>query len=106
MLRQLLLQRPAVALPTPWLAPAAQLPHGIALAPAFAATSAGWLQPTQLNLIFAHWYAGRAKRHRYAREKRYHPKYDVAKIGRNAFSRKLHWKTNRWNYQQAHRDMP
>ena len=57
-------------------------------------------------LIFAHWFAGKHKKHRYAREKRYHPKFDVARQGHNQFSRKLHWKTNRWNYQQAYRDMP
>lgn len=63
-------------------------------------------QPTAPLCIFAHWYAGKHMKHRYAREKRYHPKYNIAKIGRNQFSRKLSWKTNRWNYIQAHRDMP
>jgi hypothetical protein len=63
-------------------------------------------RPTATLGLFAHWYAGRSKKHRYQREKRYHPRYDIQRNGRNRFSRKLSWKTNRWNYIQAHRDMP
>lgn len=71
-----------------------------------AAVAAGMFHPSPSLLYFAHWYAGKSKRHRYAREKRYDPKYQIQRIGRNKFSRKLLWKTNRWNYIQAHRDMP
>jgi hypothetical protein len=69
-------------------------------------SSSALFSQTQPLYVFAHWYAGKHKRHRYARERRYHPNWDIAKAGRNRFSRKLHWKTNRWNYQQAYRDMP
>jgi hypothetical protein len=72
----------------------------------FSCTGFGLFANTQSLQFFAHWYAGRHKKHRWAREKRYHPKYQINKIGRNAFSRRLHWKTNRWNYKQSFRDMP
>ena len=63
-------------------------------------------KPTQPLLIFAKWFAGKHKKHRWAREKRYHPKYSIQNFGRNAQSRKLFYKTNRWNYVQAYKDMP
>ena len=56
---------------------------------------------------FAHWYSNRSTkvRFRYAREKRYHPNSQIARnsIGKNGRSK--HFKTNKWNYKQAYKDM-
>ena len=64
------------------------------------------LAPTSPLLIYAHWYSGRLKKHRHARDKRYCPKTQLAYWGRNRFSRRMHYKTNRWNYMTAYKDMP
>jgi hypothetical protein len=61
--------------------------------------------PTQVNL-FAHWYSGRLLKHRASRDKRYNPKFSVEKQGRNRFSKRLYYKSNRWNYKVAYKDMP
>ena len=88
-----------------------------AAAPNFAA--AGSSSPTNANVVvshgvfaptptvlYAHWYSGRKRVHRIARDLRFHPKFSVANIGRNRYSRRVHYKTNRWNYREAYKDMP
>jgi hypothetical protein len=72
----------------------------------FRATPVQRFRATPVRRIFAAWYAGKHKKHRRAREKRYHPKFSIQNFGRNNNSRKLFYKTNRWNYIQAYRDMP
>eukprot|EP00796_Vickermania_ingenoplastis_P006627 gene6627-4747_t len=59
-----------------------------------------------LPLPVAHWYAGHKFRHRFMRDKRFHPSHQAASDARNRFSRRRHFKTNRWNYAQAYKDMP
>lgn len=54
----------------------------------------------------AHWFAGHKFRHRFMRDKRFHPSHQASKDARNRFSRRVHFKTNRWNYKQAYKDMP
>jgi hypothetical protein len=66
----------------------------------------GMFTLSRVNLMFAHWFAGKKKRHRYNREKRYHYRTQMQASGRNNFSRKLYWKSNRWNYTAAYKDMP
>lgn len=56
--------------------------------------------------LYAHWYSGRKRVHRIARDLRYHPKFSVSNVGRNRYSRRVHFKTNRWNYREAYKDMP
>lgn len=63
------------------------------------------LQATRL-LSIAHWYAGPRYKHRYMRDKRYHPSVLASQYARNKFSRQKHFKTNRWNYVTAYKDMP
>ena len=69
-----------------------------------APTGGGFLHTTT-PLLYAHWFAGKKMRHRYARERRYHAKMQVSTYGRNNYSRKWYRKTNRWNYVQKHKDM-
>nr|CCC51739.1 hypothetical protein TVY486_1007850 [Trypanosoma vivax Y486] len=58
------------------------------------------------SLFIAHWYCGHKFRHRFMRDKRFHPSLQASHDARNRFSKRRHFKTNRWNYQQAYRDMP
>lgn len=62
-------------------------------------------RPTAPNLV-AHWFCGHKFRHRFMRDKRFHPSYEAAHDSRNRFSKRRHFKTNRWNYTQAYKDMP
>ncbi|EPY37009.1 hypothetical protein STCU_00289 [Strigomonas culicis] len=62
-------------------------------------------RPTQMNFV-AHWYAGHKYRYRFMRDKRFHPSFQAAHDARNRFSKRRHFKTNRWNYTQAYKDMP
>uniref|UniRef100_A0A7S1QVJ6 Uncharacterized protein n=1 Tax=Neobodo designis TaxID=312471 RepID=A0A7S1QVJ6_NEODS len=55
---------------------------------------------------YAHWYSGRKLRHRYIRDLRFNPRFSVANMGRNRYSKRLHYKTNRWNYKLAYKDTP
>ena len=52
----------------------------------------------------AHWFCGHKDRFRYAREKRYHPLMSTLFNRQRTF--KIRFKTNRWNYKQAYKDMP
>ena len=56
----------------------------------------------------AHWYSGASCRHRYRyqREKRYYPSNLLNAQAKIATSKKLQFKTNKWNYKQAYKDMP
>ena len=62
--------------------------------------------PTGQQRDYAHWYSGRQRRHRLTRDLRFHPRYSVAYMGRNRYSKRLHFKTNRWNYKLAYKDTP
>lgn len=57
-------------------------------------------------LAVAHWFAGHKFRHRFMRDKRFHPSHQASHDARNRFSRQRHFKTNRWNYTQAYKDVP
>jgi hypothetical protein len=61
--------------------------------------------PSRL-LSFAHWFAGHKRKHRFMRDKRFVPQTWANSAARNNFSRKRHFKTNRWNYVTAYKDMP
>ncbi|CAJ1038860.1 hypothetical protein Q4I30_008432 [Leishmania utingensis] len=63
------------------------------------------LQPTNVSFV-AHWFCGHKYRHRLMRDKRFHPSHQAACDARNRFSKRRHFKTNRWNYTQAYKDMP
>ncbi|CAD2213301.1 hypothetical protein AGDE_00359 [Angomonas deanei] len=62
-------------------------------------------RPTQMNFV-AHWYCGHNYRHRFMRDKRFHPSHQASHDARNRFSKRKFFKTNRWNYTQAYKDMP
>ncbi|KPA81874.1 unspecified product [Leptomonas pyrrhocoris] len=74
---------------------------------AFRPTPMNWMlfRPTNVNCI-AHWFCGHKYRHRFIRDKRFHPSHQAAADARNRFSKRKHFKTNRWNYTQAYKDMP
>lgn len=57
-------------------------------------------------LSIAHWYCGTKMRHRFMRDKRFHPNTLANHVARNKVSMRKHYKTNRWNYVQAYKDMP
>jgi hypothetical protein len=58
------------------------------------------------TLAWAHWYAGTKWRHRANRELRFHPNNCLRAAAKNRFSQRVHYKTNRWNYRAAYKDMP
>jgi hypothetical protein len=74
---------------------------------AFRPTTMNWMlfRPTSVAYI-AHWFCGHKYRHRFMRDKRFHPSHQAAADARNRFSKRRHFKTNRWNYTQAYKDMP
>jgi hypothetical protein len=98
---------PATMLPLTAAAAMVALPSAVTQQRSLACTPPClMLHQTTTLLTFAHWYSGKQKRHRVARDKRYHPKYSVAYAGRNAYSKRAFYKTNRWNYRIAYKDMP
>ena len=59
------------------------------------------------TLRIAHWYssADLRRKFRYMRDKRYHPNTLANTVAKNKYSKQIHFKTNRWNYKRAYRDM-
>ena len=55
---------------------------------------------------YAHWYSGRQRKHRIARDLKFHPRYQRDKHMVNSTSKRLHYRSNRWNYRLAYRDTP
>ena len=62
-------------------------------------------RPSRL-LSWAHWYSGHKPKYRANRELRYHPNNCIRAAAKMRFSRRIHFKTNRWNYRTAYKDMP
>lgn len=56
--------------------------------------------------MFAHWYCGPLRRYRWIRDRRFHPRAEVSNAVKNQSVRKRFYKTNKWNYVQAYKDMP
>lgn len=64
------------------------------------------LRSTQPLTMFAHWYCGPLRRYRWIRDRRFHPRAEVSNAVKNQSVRKRFYKTNKWNYVQAYKDMP
>ena len=62
--------------------------------------------PVEQTREYAHWYSGKKRRHRLIRDLKFNPRFSIDNLGRNRMSRRLHYKSNRWNYKLAYKDTP